>query len=47
MNILKNLWIKILALYGIKSITTTSQYNDNQFYEDSYEDVIRSYCNRA
>lgn len=41
MNIFKNLWTKILALFGVKSITTNSQYNDNQFYEDSYEDIRR------
>ena len=39
MNMLKTLWIKILALFGRKTITTDSQYASNSFYEDSYEDI--------
>ena len=39
MNMLKTLWIKILALFGKKTITTDSQYASNSFYEDSYEDI--------
>ena len=39
MRILKNLWIKILALFGIKTQTTDMEYTSNQFYEDNYEDI--------
>lgn len=41
MNMFKTLWIKILALFGKKTITTDSQYTSNQLYEDSYEDIKR------
>ena len=39
MRLLKNLWVKILALFGIKTQTTDMQYNSNQEYENSYEDI--------
>lgn len=39
MNFIKNVWVKILALFGIKTITTDQQYTENQLYEDSYEDI--------
>lgn len=39
MKLLKNLWIKILALFGIKTSTTDMQYGDNQLYENNYEDI--------
>lgn len=41
MNVLKNLWIKILALFGIKTITTDKQYSNNQLYENNYEDTAK------
>lgn len=39
MKFLKNVWVKILAMFNIKTITTDSQYNENQLYEDNYEDI--------
>ena len=41
MNLFKNLWTRILALFGIKTQTTDMQYNSNQFYENKYEDIRR------
>ena len=41
MNLFKNLWTRILALFGIKTQTTETQYNSNQLYENSYEDIRR------
>lgn len=41
MNFIKNLWEKILALFGIKTKTTNKEYDDNQKYAIEYQ-TIRS-----
>lgn len=41
MNILKNIWSRILSILHIKTITTEQQYTDNDFYQNSYEDIKR------
>ena len=41
MNFIKNVWVKILALFGIKTMTTDQEYTDNQLYESNYESTRR------
>lgn len=36
---IKNLWDKILGIFGIKSQTPDQQYKYNEFYNNSYEDI--------
>lgn len=38
---IKNLWDKILALFGIKTQTPDQQYKYNEFYNNTYEDIKR------
>lgn len=37
----KDLWDKILALFGVKTQTTEKSKNSNQFYNNAYEDMTR------
>lgn len=41
MNVIKNLLSRILNFLHIKTITTEQQYTDNDFYQNSYEDIKR------
>lgn len=36
---IKNLWEKILALFGIKTSTTNKEYTDNQVYATQYQSI--------
>lgn len=36
---IKNLWDKILALFGVKTQTPDQQYASNELYNNSYEDI--------
>lgn len=38
---IKNLWDKILGLFGIKTQTPDQQYKYNEFYNNTYEDIRR------
>lgn len=38
---IKNLWDKILGLFGIKTQTPDQQYKYNEFYNNTYEDIKR------
>jgi len=38
---IKNLWDKILAIFGIKTQTPDQQYKYNEFYNNTYEDIKR------
>ncbi len=39
--LLKNLWDKILGLFGIKTQTPDQQYKSNEMYNSNYEDIRR------
>ena len=39
MNFIKNIWEKILALFGKKTITTDKEYDDNQKYAMEYQSI--------
>lgn len=39
MNLIKNLWDKILALFGRKTSTTVKQYSDNQKYALQFQSI--------
>lgn len=36
---IKNLWNKILGLFGIKTQTTDTETSENEFYNQAYEDI--------
>ena len=39
MNFIKNLWDKILSLFGRKTSTTTKEFSDNQKYAMQFQSV--------
>lgn len=39
--LLKNLWDKILGLFGVKKQTPDQQYKSNEMYNSNYEDIRR------
>ena len=38
---IRNLWDKVLSLFGVKTQTTDQENKSNQFYNSAYEDIVR------